>query len=217
LKTVKGVRGAYRVVAEATGSPWQDSQTLRLGELWASLPGLTSGDGLGAECRKPIQPERQSAPSRASWTFRADVGVGDDLIANLMHLYPALAEGDAKVVIQEERGHPGWVTGGIFVTAGSRPLEATAETYLSDSMVYIRPALGGSPPPSILMSWWAVLFALSQLARYEPATWTNVLAPDRSPLTVPIEDALRQATLIMPRLILHALVKDWRGQGAAAR
>jgi len=40
---------AFQVVSEATGSPAIPADTsLRLGELWASLPGLVVHDGLGA-------------------------------------------------------------------------------------------------------------------------------------------------------------------------
>ena len=53
------------------------------------------------------------------------------------------------------------------------------------------------------MTWWAILFALSQLARYEPATWTSAIEPDGSALTVPIEEGLRTAKRSLPRLVYH--------------
>ena len=32
-----------------------------------------------------------------------------------------------------------------------------------------------------LLAWWAILFALSMLARYQPDTWTDYLDVDRAP------------------------------------
>jgi YaaC-like Protein len=168
------------------------------------------GAGLGDGSSKPIRPERESG-SEGVWRFRALAGSSPDLVADLQRRYPALAESGPKIVIDDDPENRGWVNGGIFVTLGGRSLEEVAETYLADSSVYARPAVGGGAPPSILMTWWVVLFALSQLARYEPATWTEVIAPDRSALTVPIEAALRQAERPLPRLILHALTGNWRG------
>jgi kynureninase len=56
-----------------------------------------------------------------------------------------------------------------------------------------------------LLAWWALLFALSMLARYEPAGWTGYLNVDISPHAVALEAALGQALDICPQLILHAI------------
>jgi hypothetical protein len=91
-----------------------------------------------------------------------------------------------------------------------RPVSEVAEPYLGDLDLYLRPGLGaGSQVPSALMTWWAVLLALSQLARYVPAAWTAALDRANSILAVPIEAGLRTARRIMPRLVLHALTGRW--------
>jgi hypothetical protein len=56
------------------------------------------------------------------------------------------------------------------------------------------------------MTWWGLLQALSQLARYEPAGWTAALTPDKSPLAVPIEQTLQHAMNLLPLWVLEALV-----------
>ena len=81
---------------------------------------------------------------------------------------------------------------------------------MDDFRFYLRPVLGPDDRvPSLLMTWWAVLLALSQLARYVPATWTAALDRDSSPLAIPIETALRTARRVMPQLVLHALTGRW--------
>ena len=209
IRTDDSDRGAYRIVSEATGSSWKKSWNLRLGDLWASLPHVETANGMGESSPRPIQPKPQSPPSRASWTFRAWVGSEADRVGALEQRYPALAKDGHKFVIEDDRGNPDWVIGAIFTPLETPRLQETAETHLGESTLYIRPAQEGEASPSILMTWWAVLFALSQLARYEPATWMHTITPDRSALTVPIESALRQAQRTVPRLVLHALTGRW--------
>jgi hypothetical protein len=92
----------------------------------------------------------------------------------------------------------------------SRPVREIGEVYLDDSQLYLRPSLGpGGKVPSALMTWWAVLLALSQLARYVPTVWTAALERDSSSLAVPVESGLLTARGIMPRLVLHALTGRW--------
>ena len=79
---------------------------------------------------------------------------------------------------------------------GERPISEIADGYWSDSQYYLRPGIAGDRPPSVLMTWWAVLFSLSQLARYAPAVWTQAITPDVSVLTVPVEEGLRLANAI---------------------
>jgi hypothetical protein len=61
-----------------------------------------------------------------------------------------------------------------------------------------------------LMTWWALLYGLSMLARYYPAEWTSALRLDESPEAVPLGAALDEALLAVPQFVLGALVKDER-------
>lgn len=58
-----------------------------------------------------------------------------------------------------------------------------------------------------LLAWWAVLFGLSMLARYEPARWTEDLDVDKSALAVPLETVLDAALEACPELICLALLE----------
>jgi hypothetical protein len=80
------------------------------------------------------------------------------------------------------------------------------QPYRGDSERFIFPAVGGADRPlHPLLAWWALLFTLSMLARYEPASWTSHLARDESPNAVPIEAVLDRGLHTCPELIAHAI------------
>ena len=57
------------------------------------------------------------------------------------------------------------------------------------------------------MAWWAVLYTLSMLARYQPAEWAAHVDVDASPHAVPVERLLAQAIGIIPELMAEAIAK----------
>jgi hypothetical protein len=59
-----------------------------------------------------------------------------------------------------------------------------------------------------LLVWWVLLFALSVLARYEPAVWRNALDPDQSELAVPLEELLDEALVVVPDLLSEAITQQ---------
>jgi hypothetical protein len=64
------------------------------------------------------------------------------------------------------------------------------------------PAVGGnSRPMHPLLTWWAMLFSMSMLARYQPSTWMGMLNVDRSGDAVPLEMLLQSALSIVPGLL----------------
>jgi YaaC-like Protein len=78
--------------------------------------------------------------------------------------------------------------------------------YLGDDDRYIFPSIGGDQQAlHPLLAWWAVLFALSMLARYQPDTWTAYVDVDKSPYAVTLEALLDRALVTCPQLFLHAI------------
>nr|WP_073966720.1 YaaC family protein [Streptomyces sp. CB02460] len=68
------------------------------------------------------------------------------------------------------------------------------------------PALTGNLlPMHPLLAWWAALYALSMLARYEPATWATAVNVDTSKQAVPIEHLLDEALDAVPALALEVM------------
>jgi hypothetical protein len=58
-----------------------------------------------------------------------------------------------------------------------------------------------------LMAWWAVLYALSMLSRYQPAAWGTLISIDNSRHAVPIERILERAINHLPALIADAITE----------
>jgi hypothetical protein len=55
------------------------------------------------------------------------------------------------------------------------------------------------------MTWWAVLYALSMLTRYEPGRWTTITNIERSRHAVRVEHLLDTAQETVPNLIMQAV------------
>ncbi|MFJ4263439.1 YaaC family protein [Paenarthrobacter nicotinovorans] len=84
------------------------------------------------------------------------------------------------------------------------PLSATYSHYRGSKVVLPSPySGGGSLHP--LMIWWAVLFGLSMLCRYEPQTWTRVIDVNSSPHAVSIEYLLDVALESVPDVLAETL------------
>jgi hypothetical protein len=74
--------------------------------------------------------------------------------------------------------------------------------------LYLRPTLGENGGEiNLLMSWWAVLLAMSSLARYEPSRWQAALNVDTSKIAVLLERVLDIAQERVPELLFTALVQ----------
>ncbi|OXZ04310.1 YaaC family protein [Streptomyces sp. 2R] len=58
-----------------------------------------------------------------------------------------------------------------------------------------------------LMAWWAVLYTLSMLSRYQPAKWGLLINVDGSQHAVPIERLLERAINHLPILIADAITE----------
>ena len=70
---------------------------------------------------------------------------------------------------------------------------------------HVQPSIAGGPAPSPLMLWWALLLALSSLARYHPAAWVQAIDLDQSVLAAPLREVLDAAADRVPARVLHAL------------
>ena len=70
---------------------------------------------------------------------------------------------------------------------------------------HVQPSIGGGSAPSPLMLWWALLLALSSLARYHPAAWVEAIDLDQSVLAAPLREVLDVAEDRVPARVLDAL------------
>ena len=71
---------------------------------------------------------------------------------------------------------------------------------------YFFPELGATDQSlHPLMAWWAVLYVLSMLARYQPAEWAAHIDVDRSRHAVMLESLLACSIDIVPSLIAETI------------
>jgi hypothetical protein len=68
------------------------------------------------------------------------------------------------------------------------------------SMMAVYPQLGGRKPAHPFMLWWAVLYVLSRLARYEPRDWMRLIDVAHSAEAAAIEYLLDEALLALPEV-----------------
>lgn len=117
-------------------------------------------------------------PSLEGWRFATPEGNPVGIVAD-----SALLEWDGSV--REETLTTGYRAGG-----------------------YAFPRIGGSDAAGDpIMIWWAVLFALSMLARYEPMEWAAGTLVSQSPDAVAIEHVLTEALVVIPELIHRTIVR----------
>lgn len=69
---------------------------------------------------------------------------------------------------------------------------------------YWFPTIGGQRLHPLIV-WWAVLYTLSMLARYEPQRWVDMIRVNTSPWAVPLEHLLNAALDALPEVIFAAL------------
>ena len=99
-----------------------------------------------------------------------------------------------------------WTAASPDLSGQRRKLDEVAPLDLRSNLRWLRPALADGSLPSPLLTWWALLFALSMLARYEPAGWEAALDYDSSPLAAPLAHLLEVGVVLIPELVLEALV-----------
>jgi hypothetical protein len=90
---------------------------------------------------------------------------------------------------------------------GFKALDIVATRY--GPSYYLRPGLGANGlEVDLIMTWWATLFTLSSLTRYEPALWRDALDVDTSEVAVVLEEILEVAQKRVPELLYEALANE---------
>lgn len=224
----QGKPGVFGAVAEAQGSG-KLRAGVELGALWSALPGddrVPLGDWLLA---MPVWPQTylqgQEALARIGATQRAYVflqGQADEAdpqsITNHLSNYPA-ADGSRLETPQNllQRGWTPWGYGpalflsepaslGITGMDGQGVWARRAPAYRYEREHWLVPVVGdASDRLSPMLLWWALLFGMSLLARYEPVAWRGALDPDQSELAFPLERLLDEAMEIVPDLLHEAI------------
>jgi hypothetical protein len=214
-------RGIYRMVVDATRSVAFGGQA-SVAELWASLPGFPRVDDEVAG-----NPPRPLLLEAAQRRLQNPGNLIELLAAPTRALIPSLPETRPEELPNtyptmrgiEQDGTQSSPFGGdddpIFRFLGEdghpKPLHRIGARPLDDPHTFkkfvVRPKIGADAvePPSEFLTLWALLFCLSELARYYPDAWVRALDPDESTVAVTIEAGLDFSLERAPALILQAL------------
>ncbi|MFJ1789667.1 YaaC family protein [Streptomyces anulatus] len=239
---INGSAGSFVRLSELLQSPiWNKDTVVRLDEIWDSIPAnlpypltdrerltpLYAADSIDTAPHPLLTIEVGDIPDRV-----VDAKTREALMT-FLDSYPGTAGHDSFTirtvegidVPNYERSHPdaGWLTMHWKMppeaeTADHRwtRLRTMTRGYAGHRYFFPAPA-GLSHDLHPLMAWWAVLYVLSMLARYQPAQWAKHIDIDVSTHAVPIEKSLERALTHLPTLIADTIdeVAAWPGEHSA--
>ncbi|MCX5155089.1 YaaC family protein [Streptomyces sp. NBC_00291] len=209
-------KGSFTHLARFLGSPSLPAP-VQLAELWDSIPEMKGRILSNSEHYPALEISEGSDRTREDWGDHGSprvlvlAGAPKELpsLGDFLKHYPTVwpLEGlqestflgsprhglDGQIYLNPLRRY---ATGGFTSLHGTR--------YRGRSIAF--PALtGNSLPMHPLLTWWAALYALSMLARYEPATWATTVNVDTSKQAVSIEHLLDETLDAVPALALEVM------------
>ncbi|WP_030595670.1 YaaC family protein [Streptomyces anulatus] len=230
-----GTHGSFVRVSEVLDSPVWEKDAMRLEDMWDLLP-LNLGYPLTERERPtPLFAAASSIHHQEHPLLSIPVcDIPDRVIdagtrkalADFLISYPAVARHESYVTNHAlslgREATPDYTRydhgGGELVVNWEMPQgSATAAERLEYLLTMTRPYAGQRYFLPVLapmtrelhplMAWWAVLYALSMLARYEPASWVTNISVDNSQHAVSIERFLERAITHLPILIADTIIE----------
>ncbi|MFI6689185.1 YaaC family protein [Streptomyces sp. NPDC050485] len=230
-----GTQGSFPRLSQLLGSPVWGPDPVRLEDVWDLLPvniayPLTERARLtpltvfehhvGHHDHPLLSVPVSDIPDRV-----IDAGTREAL-AEFLISYPSVARHHSYVTTRTSRGELdappayerfeegsgalrfNWTMPEGAATRAERREHLRAMTHEHGGLRYFLPVI--SPMAKELhplMAWWAVLYTLSMLARYEPAQWSACTNVDLNAHAVPIERVLQLAIDHVPVLIRDAVAQ----------
>lgn len=149
-----------------------------------------------------------------------DEGTNEDEVTEFLESYPTLSgfrnidSRDDLVRAQPWRTEPGSSPHATILRIWDLPeggdvrefWTSRTREYGTSKERWVFPApRGQSLPIHPLVAWWGILYTLSMMARYHPASWVEHLNVDSASTAVPLELALDAALDVCPLLIYQAI------------
>jgi hypothetical protein len=206
VRSEGAISTSFRTLSNLLNSAPLDS-AVRLGDLWAMLVEPHLHERLEHHDNPVlIMSARQNNDDTLLVTvvgLRCDFEATD--LSDLSRLYPALEGMAFKRVSGMSAGSAGEETCSVELVHRGGHTDSVGFDYRGSRVIL--PAVG-IPPMEIhpLMVWWAILYALSMLARYHPEAWTILTDVDRSEFAVPIEYLLDVAQDSVPDVLWRTLI-----------
>ncbi|AVV46750.1 hypothetical protein C6376_40870 [Streptomyces sp. P3] len=230
-----GTHGSFVRVSQVLDSPVWEKDPVRLEALWDLLPVNLTYPLTNRERTTPLFAAASSIHDEDHSLLSVpvcdipdrviDAGTREAL-ADFLTAYPAVAQHDSYVTIRTlslgpaappdytRYDHGGgelvvnWAMPQGSATAAERRKHLRAMTRGYVGLRFFLPVLSSLKRElHPLMAWWAVLYALSMLARYEPASWVTNISVDNSEHAVPIERLLERALTHLPVLIADTIAE----------
>ncbi|MFI1994879.1 YaaC family protein [Actinoplanes sp. NPDC020271] len=201
-------------------------ERISLADLWPLVPEsawapLVKGETLSAVMFTPgLWPQQNLYGASLAWIRHAVpelCGQDKEKVARHFANYPALKGISWQTALQVP-----WNPNSFAVSLdihfdlvdGETPLLLQPESRLvarygssDQSWLFIAPIIGSmSLPLHPVLAWWAVLLALSSLARYEPANWTKMIDINSSSHATAVEYLLDDAVIRIPEMLLNILL-----------
>jgi hypothetical protein len=225
--------GSFVRLSELLGSPlWPRGEPLALSLLWDLLPDnrLTPLNKADKSRRTPLYLDHEALDSDPHPLVSVPVAyfppwlvssADGRALESYLRAFPDVPPFDSYVRLGQERDsvpdftphHDGWgeLVMNWALPGGSGGLEdklgfVRAMTRPYNGSLWLFPA-AGTAGRSLhpLMAWWAVLYTLSMLARYQPAEWAGHINVDDSRHAVAVESLLKRAISMVPALIAEAI------------
>jgi hypothetical protein len=145
----------------------------------------------------------------------ADLAIERRRVEEFIGKYPTLADyniqGDTDAPIWKSK-QPGsrsvQIEWQFSATSKNEEQEIESRTIGHHGQRYAFPAIGGSSRPAHpFLIWWAISYALSMLARYEPNVWLDRISISSSADATAVEYFLNQAITIVPETIHRAIIE----------
>jgi hypothetical protein len=227
--------GSFVRLSELLNSPvWQKSSGITLGKLWDCLPeNRTTPIGEDDQSRRtPLYVDHLHAFGEPHPLVSVPVAYFPPWVISAADKRKVLTEylvsfpgaygydsyyliGDPSDGVPDFTAHDdGWgelmmnweVSDGRMASTDERLRFLEARTRMYEGGLFFFPMIraeGQSLHP--LLAWWAVLYVLSMLARYQPAEWSQHIDINYSRHAVPIESLLKEAIANLPGLIAEAI------------
>jgi YaaC-like protein len=209
---------AFPAVARVLGSA-SLLRTARLVDLWSALPEAVARPAPGHADRWPPifidWSDLQTMTLTHNWSSKlfdewANLSLPDvdERIRDILeHHYPAMpfAVPDHHQLAPSYGDPRGalWLDQQPVASAGGRPEYGDPEANYRGRYFAVPRVNGQEVQP--LLIWWAVLFALSMLARYYPRTWAQAIDVNSSEWATPLEHLMTEAVTALPEVIFEAL------------
>ena len=192
-------------------------EPVRLGDLWGLLPDLQQPPLPGAGSLRAISARWGTAQEQIELRdFPAGLGTTAALVNELPSQFTTLqgwgAPSSGTPAAIHQSGNWFSPTTSVWLERAAGPGEPTSrrrptlDGYGDQHLVLPRVGAADVSMHPFLV-WWALLYSLSMLARYEPEFWASRIAIDRSAAALPIEILVDRALAMGPVLAHQAIMQ----------